>query len=189
MAKPNKRRGFTLIEILLVVGFIAVAGSIVYTVFNKIQTTNLVNQEIEKIRKMQSGLSALFASTPTINDVSPRMMYQARIIDRDDLGDPNPSNTGNNTLKSSWGGTVHVWKFGDKGVIFQYENVLTSEICAKFLSGVSSSFSWIQVGNQYLKDDGASQLAQPVAPATIASACAQADTSNTVRMMFLYQVR
>ena len=41
----TRRKGFTLVEILLVVGFIALAGIGIYTVYTKVQMSNAALQE------------------------------------------------------------------------------------------------------------------------------------------------
>lgn len=57
MFKNKKKKGFTLIEILLVVGFIALAVIGVYIVYDKFQTTHNVNQEVRDLNLLKIGMS------------------------------------------------------------------------------------------------------------------------------------
>ena len=59
--RNNKKLGFTLIEILLVVGFIAVAGIGVYTVYGKVQQGQAANSEARNIDTIRAGVKNLFA--------------------------------------------------------------------------------------------------------------------------------
>ena len=51
----RKRKGFTLVEILLVVGFIALAGIGIYTVYTKVQMSNAALQEGKNLTLLEQA--------------------------------------------------------------------------------------------------------------------------------------
>ena len=99
----QKKRGFTLIEILLVVGFIAVAGIGVYTVYNKAALGNAANIESRNIDLIRSGIKNLFAGAPNTIGLTNTVVNNAGIT-------PSPMRTiGSNTsITNSFGGAVSI---------------------------------------------------------------------------------
>ena len=66
----RKRKGFTLVEILLVVGFIALAGIGIYTVYTKVQMSNAALQEGKNLDTIRAGTKNLFGGTQTYANIS-----------------------------------------------------------------------------------------------------------------------
>jgi cell division protein FtsB len=57
----RKRKGCTPVEILLVVGFIALAGIGTYTTYSKVKTSSTASQEAKNLDTLRIGVKSLFA--------------------------------------------------------------------------------------------------------------------------------
>lgn len=188
MFRNKIRKGFTLIEILLVVGFVAVAGTVVYSVYNKVQTTYLADLEVTRMRRMQAGLDAILGGYPSIPDISARFMERVGIIDNEELTWPNHP-TSSNTIRGSWGGAITPYKTNTFGklVTFQYNDV-PLEMCVKITQGVAEGVFWIRVGNKYIKSGSLIGVQNPT-PDEIVSACVEATYGGeNTKMQFTYLI-
>ena len=66
MKNLNKKSGFTLVEILLVVGFIALAGIGIYTVYSKVQLSNAALTEGKNLDTIRAGLKTCMVANKDI---------------------------------------------------------------------------------------------------------------------------
>ena len=60
MKNLNKKSGFTLVEILLVVGFIALAGIGIYTIYSKVQSSNTALMAGKNLDTIRAGIKSLY---------------------------------------------------------------------------------------------------------------------------------
>ena len=75
--KKKAARGFTLIEILLVVGFIALAGIGIYVVYNKVQTGNAANTEARNLDTLRAGVKNLYGASVNYAGITPAVLLKA----------------------------------------------------------------------------------------------------------------
>ena len=81
--KKNKQsKGFTLVEILLVVGFIALAGVGIYATYNKVQVSNQANVESRNIDTIRAGIKGLYGSKSAYTGLTNTVINQAKITPR-----------------------------------------------------------------------------------------------------------
>ena len=173
------RRGFTLIEILLVVGFIAIAGLVVYSIYNKAQTTNLANLEADKFNVMLAGVKTLYGGRNNVDGLTPALLVSSGIVSKEELTAPN-----SNLFRTSWGETMTVAQeaVGSRWITFTYNDV-PSEICIKLVNSISLNAMFITVGTTNLKDETAgassgSGTGKATDPTATTLACSSASSTS-----------
>lgn len=183
--KRNSKKGFTLVEILLVVGFIALAGIGIYTVYSKVQMSNAALTEGKNLDTVRAGVKNLFGGSQnyaalTTNGNS--ILNDARITP--DSMRKVPYNPADPIINNSFGGEVVVSKTNlglgtDNGFRVTYPNV-PGAVCAKLVTGAGTGWDAIGVTTaNNVKAFGTGS----VNVATLATACA-ADTGSGVTIIF-----
>ncbi len=164
----KQKNGFTLIEILLVVGFIAIAGIGVYSVYSKVQINSAANTEARNIDALRAGVKGLFAPAASTAGLQNSVVNNASIT-------PQPMRTADvNVIQNGFGGLVTIAtatqvSAGDSFTIL-YEDV-PGAACTKLVTGTGSQFEGVTVGATVVKPYGANTQVDIVASTT---ACANA---------------
>ena len=144
--KKNKK-GFTLIEILLVVGFIALASVGVYTIYNKVQISNQANVESRSIDLIRAGIKSLYGSKTVFTGLNNTVVNQGRITP-ESMRDP--ANLGN--IVNVFGGTVDVGPttLGTGGTannaFFIHYTAVPAAVCIKLASAAGAQFDQVSIG-------------------------------------------
>lgn len=188
--KRNKK-GFTLVEILLVVGFIALAGIGIYTVYTKVQNSNAALQEGKNLDTIRAGVKNLYGGTQNYTGLKNSVVNDARATP-DAMRAVNPYTAGDNNINNSFGGTVTILPKtvgaggANNGFYVAYANVPGS-VCAKLVTGAGTAWDQINVGaaaftgatGGNVKNFGTGTINIP----NLTTACA-ADTGNGVTITF-----
>lgn len=169
--------GFSLVEILLVLGIIAILAIAAFIIFPQVQASNRANTELSNITTLQAGIKNLYGATRDYASVTPTVVNQARIA-------PPTMNGGNfdaTTLSSSWSQNVNVAPGAGtpaRTFLITYTAV-PSEVCTKLVPGLINNFDIISVNGAVVKDATA---ATPVAatPAAIVTNCSAADNVDVI---------
>ncbi len=146
--RKNNAKGFSLIEILLVVGFVALASVGVYTIYNKVQVTNQANQEARNIDLIRAGVKSLYGSKTNFGTVTNTVVNQGRITP-ENMRDTDTTNLTN--IFNSFGGTVTVAPgtlgsgAANNAFIITYSNV-PAAICIKLASAGGAQFDQVSIG-------------------------------------------
>lgn len=161
----TKAQGFSLIEILLVIGIIAVLAIAAFIIFPQVQASGRANTEQSNIMTMAAGTKNLFNgryadltnSVATTGNIVPRSMYDAAAP---------------GTITSSWGKSVVLAPVTATPSLFTITyNDLPSEVCLKLVPGMVQNFESITLG--------AAPINRSSTPAQIVTAC-QAATQAMV---------
>lgn len=182
MKNLNKsKKGFTLVEILLVVGFIALAGIGIYTVYAKVQMGNAALQEGKNLDTIRAGVKNLYGSSTNYTGIANTILNDARVTPDPMRAVPYVAADAN--ITNSFGGavTVAVQNLGagtNNGFRVTYPSV-PGAVCAKLVTGAGSGWDQIRVDATTVKAFGTGTLVV----ATLATACA-ADTGNGVTLTF-----
>lgn len=151
--KKNKQsKGFTLVEILLVVGFIALAGVGIYATYNKVQVSNQANVESRNIDTIRAGIKGLYGSKSAYTGLTNTVINQAKITP-ESMRD----NTNIGTIVHQFGGNVNITPTievtpnkTDGGFQIEYIDV-PSDICVKLASSAAVQFDRVLVNGQVVK--------------------------------------
>lgn len=174
----KQKRGFTLIEILLVVGFIAIAGIGIYTIYSKVTLNNAANTESRNIDTIRAGVKNLFAGAPTTAGLTNTVVNNASITPNNMItaGDPT-------VITNSFGGAVTVapatLTVANDGFRITFPAV-PGAVCTKLVTGTGSQFERVTVGATVVKALG-TNTSIDIAQTT--TACA-ADAGAGVTILF-----
>lgn len=175
-----RQRGFTLIEILLVLGVLALLLVAAFVVYPRVKTSQQINQEKSNLSMLQNGIRSTLATQGGNYSVlgaqgqtaGNRFANQARIV-------PTTMNGGNydsTTITNGWGGTVVIhstvgtFEGHRPGRAFgiQYNSV-PQDACVDFVMRTMGGFSaaWINGST------GAGTYFTPanISPDTVATRC------------------
>lgn len=144
--KRNNKKGFTLVEILLVVGFIALAGIGIYTVYSKVQMSNAALSEGKNLDTIRAGVKNLFGGTLSYAAVANPVLNNSRVTP--DSMRAIPYFAGDADIVNSFGGQVTITPINlgagvNNGFRVTYPNV-PGAVCAKLVTGAGTG--WDAVG-------------------------------------------
>ena len=149
--KKKLLRGFTLIEILLVVGFIALASIGAYIIYNNIRAKNEAHTEARNLDVLRSGIKNLYASVPDYFGISSTVLLNGRVVP-DNMRDETNGNIVNGfggivTLRNpNYGGGALNYAF-----TIHYPNV-PPNVCTQFTIEGSNGFDLVEVQGTRVKD-------------------------------------
>lgn len=162
--KSKQKQGFTLVEILLVVGFIALAGIGIYTIYSKVQVSNQANTESRNLDTLRAGIKSLYGGRPNFLGVTATVANQSRITP-DSMRDPlTPT-----VITNSFGGQVTLaaasFGTGSNNVFNITYTEVPSAVCSKLVTSAGVQFNNITVGGVEVKKFGINDPIDVVAAA------------------------
>lgn len=175
--KILKNKGFTLVEILLVVGFISLASIGIYTIYSKVQISNQANIEARNIDTIRSGIKSLYGGRSNYSGLSESVINKARITP-DNMKTP----LQDNKITSSFGGLVMigVTSLGAgsyNGFSIVYYDV-PSAVCSKLVTSSGIQFDKIFVESVLVKEYGSNE------PIDVTKAIEGCNEKNNVTIVF-----
>lgn len=196
MKKLNMRKlkaqGFTMIELLIGIGFIAAASATVYYIYNKVKATGDANTEGRHLDTLRAGIKNMYQGQVSYGTeggassaISATFANQARITP-DAMRLPGTANE--SIIRNKFGGTVTIAPqtlgSGQSNNAFSitYSNV-PGEVCVKLVTTAGSQFDQVSVGlaapGTVVKTFGT----QSLNPVRTAAECNK-DTGNGVFIVF-----
>ena len=148
----KKNKGFSLVEVLLVLGFAAVLIAGAFLAYSQVKSSNSVNSEVQAAATMSAGVRSLFSGSPNYADLvggdAEQLMIQANIVPE------NKVNAAGDGITHDLGGTTQQITVStvnsDTAFTFTYSDVPESQ-CSKFVSAVAPSFNAVSVGGTSVK--------------------------------------
>ena len=136
-------RGFSLIELLLVLAIIAALAITGFVLYPKVKTSNNARTEINNINLIRSSVLSIYSSRPDFDGLNNEVALQANIFP------DNMVSTNKDKAQNIFKGEVSVDSFSylsnsDRFQI-KYEGVPSAE-CIKIVAGLYRSFFSITVG-------------------------------------------
>lgn len=166
----SNRKGFSMVELLLVFAIIMGAAVMVFVVYPKVKANSVTTEENQNITTIQGGVKSLFQSKANYSQVSPSLLIAASVV-------PNTMVSGT-TLVNRWGGAVTIGPSTavPNGYAITYASV-PDDICFKLVPSVGMNFVAVGVGSAgSLK----TKLNEEIDMTKLASACVGGTSGNTL---------
>lgn len=151
----KNKKGFTLTEVLLVLGLAAIIIIIIFMSYPKVRASQQVEAEAKNIAAMQAGARSLYSSTANYAGLTNEIAIKANIIPDNML-----QNSDGSTILNAWKGDVTIKSDGnthsgedDSGFYIRYVRLMP-EACSKLVTSVAGSFYEINVNGTTVKDSG-----------------------------------
>ena len=151
----KRRRGFSLIELLLVLGVIAILLVAAFVIYPRVRLANQVNSEVTNIAAIQANVRSMMAPTNgqyslvgSDSVTTTATMNNARVF-------PAGMNSGNyegSDIRNAWGGLVsvrattvtHSTLLVGRGFSINYDDV-PSDACVELITRAMKNFYAVQV--------------------------------------------
>lgn len=176
LKKRKNKKGFSLLELLLVLGIIAALVVAAFIVYPKVQASQRAQAESNNIATIQAGVKALYTSASSFTGLTNTVAVQAKIFPENMLSGtgntavPINSFKGNVTLAAAATGPSAA---AGSSFTITYANVPTAE-CTKITTATAGNFYIATVNTKVVKPAGG-----VIDVAATTSACNNA-TSNTI---------
>lgn len=173
----NTAKGFSLIELLLVLGVLAILLVAAFVVYPQVRDRNQANAEVSNLTTIKANINNLYASRGgNYNGLDEDIANQARVF-------PSSMNNGvydaGTTIAAAWGEEVTVAPAAfngnaDRAFTITYAGV-PEGVCLGLVSGAAGNFIDVEVdGTSVMDTDGRFN------PATAAGACNTAEGGPVV---------
>lgn len=175
--KRNSIKGFSLLELLLVLGIIAALVVAAFIVYPKVQASQRAQAESNNIATIQAGVKALYTSASSFTGLTNSVAVQAKIFPDNMLSGSGNAATpinafkGNVTLAAAATGPSSV---AGSSFTITYANVPAAE-CTKIMTATAGNFYMAAVGGKTVKPAGGT-----VDVAATAGACSDANSNTLV---------
>ncbi|EPN7305611.1 type 4 pilus major pilin [Escherichia coli] len=170
----RKKKGFSLLELLLVFGIIAALIVGVFMIYPKISSGQKIDSDIKILGTLNAGIKNLYAGQADYTGLSVDAVIKSKIVPEDIVDD--------NLIWDSWGANVLIEPYYDGSFYIGFENV-SVDSCPKFVSQAGASFFKIVVGSREVKNTEANQ---DLDMATLANACISNDDGYGGRPITVY---
>ncbi|WKS80941.1 MULTISPECIES: type 4 pilus major pilin [Enterobacterales] len=173
----KSKKGFSLLELLLVLGIIAALVVAAFIVYPKVQASQRAQAESNNIATIQAGVKALFTSASSFTGLTNSVAVQAKIFPDNMLSGSGSAAKPINAFKGNV--TLAADKTGPSGAdgssfTITYENVPAAE-CTKIITAAAGNFYIAQVGDATVKEAGGT-----LNVAATAAACSDANSNKLV---------
>lgn len=146
MIKVNFYKGFSLLELLLVLGIVSALIVAAFIVYPKVQSSQRAEQEAKNISAIIAGVESLYAGKADYTGISEVVLINAKLIPANML-----IGSGSMTqVYNSFKGIVAVVNASPKGWGIVYDNVPSAE-CSKISASLSSRISELYINNTLVK--------------------------------------
>ena len=144
----KSKKGFSLLELLLVLGIIAALVVAAFIVYPKVQASQRAQAESNNIATIQAGVKALFTSASSFTGLTNSVAVQAEIFSDKMISGSGSADKTINAFKGNV--TLAADKTGPSGAdgssfTITYENVPASE-CTKIITAAAGNFYTAGVG-------------------------------------------
>ena len=176
----KSKKGFSLLELLLVLGIIAALVVAAFIVYPKVQASQRAQAESNNIAAIQAGVKALYTSASSFTGLTNSVAVQAKIFPDNMLSGSGSAAKPINAFKGNV--TLAADKTGPSGAdgssfTIIYSNVPAAE-CTKIITAVAGNFYKTGVGN--VGNGNVKTAGEVLDVAKTAMLCQNGGNSNTL---------
>lgn len=147
--KINSKKGYSLLEVLIVIGIIAGIIVSIFYFYPKLKNSNTINIEVSNMNTILSGIYGIYNGN-NYNGLNNKILIEAKIV---------PNTMVSNTpykIINSWKGEVILSTYTTDAknslLSMKYMNIPQDQ-CALFISSVEKNFGAIQTDVAYLQNN------------------------------------
>lgn len=177
LIRNKKNKGFSLLELLLVLGIIAALVVGAFIVYPKVQASQRAEAESKNIATIQAGIKSLYTSASSFSGLTNTVAVQSKVFPDNMLVGTGSSASVVNAFKGKVTldvSTDSPSKAANSAFTITYENVPAAE-CTKIVSAAASNFYMAKVGSTVVKPAGSE-----LSVTDVAKACDGGGNSNTL---------
>ena len=137
----KSKKGFSLLELLLVLGIISALVVAAFIVYPKVQASQRAQAESNNIATIQAGVKALYTSASSFTGLTNSVAVQAKIFPDNMLSGSGSSATPINAFKGNTGPSAAT----GSSFTITYSNVPAAE-CTKIITAAAGNFYTAGVG-------------------------------------------
>ena len=176
--KKVNSAGFSLIELLLVIGFIAGALVLAFVTYPKVQATNRANVESQHITVIAGGIKNLYATAQNFTSLNESVLINSKVI-------PDDLQVSGNAINNIWGGSINIGPVGAGPLALKY-NITYSGVprseCTKLATSVAVNFLALSINGKTEFDrtaaNGGGNLT--LDPAAVSTDCVDGSTNTLI---------
>lgn len=151
MKIKRKTKAFTLVELLIVIGIMAVMSAGMYAIYSNVSLSQKSTQEINNLNILKGGIENLFAASSDYTGLDQALIAKSSI----------PSATmmkGSDKVVNAWGNeyTIAPIDVGGVAANFTIETNIPKKACEKIVSALAGTWSGVEVESQAIKTRGLS---------------------------------
>lgn len=174
----KNKKGFSLVETVLVVGLIALFSVGVYVIYNKVRDSSVASDEAREINSILGSARSLVGNTNVIPVLDAPLLANARIIDSTRvIGLNYTTGTGQQVSFEP------VFTTGVNHIKVNYLNT-TNAYCAKLANAFQNDVDLITIGGTIVKNTMPLATPMPYDVSTAAATCAASGDSFTMSFNF-----
>ncbi len=144
MKSLKKAKGFSLIELLLVIGFIAGALVLAFITYPKVQATSRANTTSQQMTLITAGVKNLYATAKNFGSLNLTVMENAKLLP-DDMARVGGSTI--TSLSNVWGGDLLLAPTNsNRHFTITLTSVPQAE-CVKLATGIATNFIKLGIGS------------------------------------------
>lgn len=169
----TKAAGFSLIELLLVIGFIAGALVLAFVTYPKVQATNRANVEAQHITIFSGGIKNLYATAQNFSTLTNKVLVDSKVV-------PDDLQVAGSAINNIWGGDITVAPDSSPlRYTITYTSVPRSE-CTKLGTSVAVNFLKLDIQGISIFDRTGTGGSVNLDPSLVASTCADGQVNKLV---------
>lgn len=172
------KKGFTLIEVLIVLGIAAIVAAAAYFTYNSIRTTNQANEEVRNLVLIKTAIQTVYASQRDYDGVSNSIIASSGFL-------PSNMNVEAGRIDNTWRNEIIIYNWGPgpnpkPSKSFSIVTIVPKNVCEKVVQGLVAAFDYVDIDTTYMVRSWNGN--EPVDATQILAGCTAAGATARVQL-------